>query len=65
MIQQVCDCKFILIKSQIIPVLNKIFISVCPPSKQIFKQVYKFCNILIPGRAEQKTCESGRKFRPG
>ena len=25
-----------------------------PPQKKTFKPVYKFCNILIPGRAEQK-----------
>ena len=27
--------------------------SFCPPPQNIFKPVYKFCNILIPGRAEQ------------
>ena len=37
--------------SQIIPVLNKIFISFCHPPKNIFKPFYKFCNILIPNRA--------------
>ena len=52
-IQQVCDCTPI--KSQIItrklPVLNKIFMSFCPPPKEKYLIFYKFCNILIPGRA--------------
>ena len=48
-IQPVCHST--LIKSQIIPVLNKIFIRFCTPLKNIFKPLYKFCNILIPSRA--------------
>ena len=43
-------------KLQIIFVLNKIFIKSLPPIKINikFKSLYKFCNILIPGLAEQK-----------
>ena len=32
--------------------------SFCSPPK-IFKPLYKFCNILIPGRAEQNNLQAG------
>ena len=47
--------------SQIIPVLNKIFMRFCPPPKtKIFKPLYKFCNILIPGQAGPNKKFAGR-----
>ena len=51
-------------KLQIIFVLNKFLLRVCalPPLPQKhmkFKPLYKFCNILIPGRAEQKNLRAG------
>ena len=36
--------------------------SFCPPPQQKFKALYKFCNILIPGRVEQKQFQSGREI---
>ena len=35
--------------------------SFCPPphTQKIFKPLYKICNILIPGRAEQKNLRAG------
>ena len=38
-----------------------------PQKKKKFKLLYKFCNILIAGRAEQNNLRAGpgRRFRPG
>ena len=54
-------CNFTLIKSKIIPILNKIFMSFCLPlPTKIVKQLYKFCNTLIPGQAGQNKKFAGR-----